>query len=103
MDSAMIDERFDQIDRRLERVDDKLDHVEQRLERVEYRLESVEQILQHDITPRLVHVEQILPTLATKDELGDLRRHMTMLFEHRDDKISLLAEHLLAIKNKLGV
>ena len=62
---------------------------------VEERLENIER--------RLVGIEQILPTLATREELGDLRRHMTMLFEHQDEKIQLLAEHLLAIRTKLDV
>jgi hypothetical protein len=45
-----------------------------------------------------------LKTLATKDELreqGDmLRRHMTVLFEHQDGKIQLLAEHVLSLMPK---
>jgi len=88
---------------------------------------------------RLSTVEQILPTLATKDDLLSLatkeelrvaiaplatkeelrlavaplatkeevraeaersRLHMTMLIEHRDSKIELLAEHVLAALQK---
>ena len=64
---------------------------------------------------RLTQVEQILPTLATKEDLqsttADLRqeireegkesrRHMTMLVEHQDTKIQLLAEHVLSLMQK---
>ena len=92
---------------------------------------------------RLTRVEQILPTLATKQDLGvfstkddlnafatkddlkafatkedlnafatkedlrsgldRLRLDVQILLEHQDGKIQLLAEHLLAIKTKLGV
>lgn len=77
---------------------------------------------------RLTRVEQILPTLATKDDLKTLatkdelrtaiaplattaelhraideasetlRRHMTILSEHHDSKLELVAEHLLRLK-----
>jgi len=95
---------------------------------------------------RLAKVEQILPTLATKDELKTLatkdelktlatrdelqaaiaplatkeelhategalrveirdaaeqsRRHMTVLIEHQDTKLQLLAEHVLSLTDK---
>jgi hypothetical protein len=75
---------------------------------------------------RLANVEQILPTLATKDELNTLatkaelaaaiaplatkaemreegetsRRHMTMLIEKHDHKLELLAEHVLSLMAK---
>jgi hypothetical protein len=58
---------------------------------------------------RLARAEQILPTLATKEDLRSLatkdelreegerlRRHMTMLIEHQNSKIELLAEHVLS-------
>jgi len=50
---------------------------------------------------RLARVEQILPTLATKEELREehaqLRLHMTMLIENQDSKLQLLAEHILSV------
>jgi hypothetical protein len=91
---------------------------------------------------RLANVEQILPTLATKEELKTLatkeelktlatreelktlatreelhateaalraeirgaseesRRHMTMLIEHQDTKLQLIAEHVLSLMDK---
>ena len=62
---------------------------------------------------RLAKVEQILPTLATKDEVKTLatkaelreegetsRRHMTMLIEKHDAKLELLAEHVLSLMAK---
>jgi hypothetical protein len=70
-----------------------------------------------NIDRRLARVEQILPTLATKEELRDaiaplatkeelreehaqLRLHMTMLIENQDSKLQLLAEHVLSVMAK---
>ncbi len=73
---------------------------------------------------RLANVEQILPTLATKEDVKTLatkeelhateaalrveirdaaeesRRHMTMLIEHQDTKLQLIAEHVLSLMDK---
>jgi hypothetical protein len=77
-----------------------------------------------NIDRRLTNLEQILPTLATKDELKALatkeelrlaieslatkeelreegervRRHLTMLIEHQDDKIQILIEHVQSLR-----
>jgi len=79
-----------------------------------------------NIDRRLGRIEQILPTLATKDELktlatkGELqtavallatreefreegersRRYMTMLIEHQNSKLDLLAERVLSLTEK---
>jgi hypothetical protein len=81
-----------------------------------------------NIDQRLTRLEQILPTLATKEELeaaiaplatkeelrateaalrGEIReaaeqsrRHMTMLIEHQDTKLQLIAEHVLSLMDK---
>jgi hypothetical protein len=68
-----------------------------------------------NIDRRLTTLEQILPTLATKkelhateakvrDEIHDAaeqsRRHMTMLIEHQDTKLQLIAEHVLSLMDK---
>jgi hypothetical protein len=68
-----------------------------------------------NIDRRLTTLEQILPTLATKEELhateGKLRdeirdaaeqsrRHMTMLIEHQDTKLQLIAEHVVSLMDK---
>jgi hypothetical protein len=74
---------------------------------------------------RLARVEQILPTLATKeelrategelrlaiaaavaplattDEIRELRRHMDVLSESQRGDIQLLAEHLTVVMSKL--
>ena len=74
----------------------------------------------NNLDHRLSNVEQILPTLVTKSDMkqelraseerlraeiraGDeeTRRHMTMLIEHQDSKIQLIAEHLLVVMSKL--
>jgi hypothetical protein len=46
--------------------------IAEHLENLDHRLEGVQQILRHDVQPRLANIEQILPTLATKDELKAL-------------------------------
>jgi len=68
-----------------------------------------------NIDRRLTNLEQILPTLATKEELrlaieplatkeelreeGErVRRHLTMLIEHQDDKIQILIEHVQSLR-----
>jgi hypothetical protein len=79
-----------------------------------------------NIDRRLGRIEQILPTLATNDELKTLatkrdlqtavarlatreelreegersRRYMTMLIEHQNSKLDLLAEHVLSLTEK---
>ena len=54
-------------------------------------------------SPPAVFQGDIAP-LATKVELREegerLRRHMTVLFEHQDSKIQLLAEHMLSLMPK---
>jgi len=53
---------------------------------------------------RLARVEQILPTLATKEELREegerLRRHMDIVGEALRTDIQLLAEHLASVRPK---
>jgi ribosomal protein L17 len=68
-----------------------------------------------NIDRRLTNLEQILPTLATTEEIrlaveplatredlredGErLRRHLTMLVEHQDDKIQLLIDHVQSLR-----
>ena len=70
-----------------------------------------------NIDRRLGRIEQILPTLATKEELQTAvallatreelreegersRRYMTMLIEHQNSKLDLLAEHVLSLTEK---
>ena len=74
---------------------------------IEDRLENIDR--------RVTRIEQILPTLATKDDLrafatlDDLRRleerltaQMRMLYEKHESVTRLLAEHLTAVMTKLG-
>ena len=66
-----------------------------------------------NIDRRLTRLEQILPTLATKEELkvlatkDDLRAEhersrldTRILIEHQDSKLDLLAEHVLSLSAK---
>ena len=63
---------------------------------------------------RLTNVEQILPTLATKEDLkafatkedlkeafSEAKRHAVMLFERTQEQLGLLAEHLADISQRL--
>jgi len=78
------------------------------------------------LSRRMDSMEQILPTLATKDDLKTLatkeelrlaiaplatkeelreegersRRHMTVLIEDQNSKLELLAEHVLSLTEK---
>ena len=67
-----------------------------------------------NIDRRLMRLEQILPTLATKaelqaavaplatrDELRELRTHMDLLSEGQRGDIQLLAEHLSVVMSRL--
>ena len=73
---------------------------------IETHLENLDQ--------RLTRVEQILPTLPTKEDLRSevarlatkeefrqgierLQRHMSVLIEAQDSKIQLIAEHVLEL------
>ena len=61
---------------------------------------------------RLANVEQILPTLATKEDLNATReemralsaegkRHATILFERTEERLEILAAHLADISQRL--
>lgn len=54
---------------------------------------------------RLSNVEQILPTLATKEDLKtgleDAKRHADIRFERLEEKIDTLAEHLADVSPRL--
>ena len=120
-----MDERLGRVETRLERVetrvtgmDERLGRVETRLERVESRLEGVDVSVQN-LDRRTASIEQILPTLATKDDVTSLRtemralndeniretrelvetasRRVDVLFEDLRGSIGLLAEHLVPL------
>ena len=72
---------------------------------------EMETVLQN-LAARLLHVEQILPTLATKQDLdqarhelkGDIERSangLRVLIEDSRSDSQLLAEHVLEILNRL--
>ena len=48
-----------------------------------------------------LELEQLLSTLATKDDLRELRRHMDVLSESQRGDIQLLAEHLSVVMSRL--
>jgi len=88
--------------------------LEQRLENLNRGLARVEQVLPtlatkdeiQNLDRRLARVEQILPALATKEELraehDRLRLDMRILLEHQDSKLQVIAEHVLSLMPKTG-
>jgi ribosomal protein L17 len=78
--------------------------LEQHLENLHRGLARVEQILPTLATKqelRTAIAEAVAP-LATKDDLGELRRHMDVLHESKGADIRLLAEHLTVAMSKLA-
>ena len=72
---------------------------------------EMETVLQN-LDARLLRIEQILPTLATKSDLDDVRRDfkadiersangLRVLIEDSRSENQLLAEHVLEILNRL--
>jgi hypothetical protein len=53
-----------------------------------------------NIDLRLIRVEQILPTLANKDDLVELRRYMDVLTESLRGDIHLIAAHVASAQSK---
>ena len=83
------------------------------LNNLDLRLANIEQILLQGIEPHLATLDQILPTLATKDELKTLatkeelreegvrsRRHVEVLTESLRSDIQLIAEHVASAMSK---
>ena len=50
---------------------------------------------------RVGRIEQILPTLATKEDLKEVMSHSRMLFEQLRGDIQLLAGHVADISQRL--
>jgi hypothetical protein len=92
MDTAMIDAHLENIDRRLTN-----------LEQILPTLATKEE-LRLAIEPLATKEELRLAIepLATKEELREegerVRRHLTMLIEHQDDKIQILIEHVQSLR-----
>ncbi len=65
---------------------------------------EMEEVLKN-LDRRLPNVEQILPTLATKEDLkeafSEAKRHAVMLFERTQEQLGVLAEHLGDISRRL--
>jgi hypothetical protein len=81
MDATMIDEHLENIDRRLTT-----------LEQILPTLASKEEL---KTLATKAELQAATALLATKEDIQELRRHMTVLVEHQDSKLELLAEHVL--------
>lgn len=89
----------------LEKIDHRLDRIEQILPTLATKEELTRLATKEDLT-RLATKEELraaVAPLATRQELGDLRSQMTMLFEQLRSDIQLLAEHLSAVMTRLGL
>ena len=56
-----------------------------------------------NLDSRLSRVEQILPTLATKADFADAKRHTSVLYESLRDDIRIVAEGVATIVGKVDV
>jgi hypothetical protein len=119
--------RLGGVEDRLGRVEGRLDGVENRLSGVETRVTSIEGYVKN-IDVRTANIAEILPTLATKEDLWqglqnlegslntriggvvsspgarieDARRETRMLFEDVRGDIRMLAEHVVRLANRRG-
>jgi len=106
------------LDRRLSGMDERLGRVETSVAKMDGHLERVETSVQN-LDRRTTSIEQILPSLATKDDVASLRgemralnneniretrelvetasRRVDVLFEDLRSSVGLLAEHLLPL------
>ena len=50
---------------------------------------------------QLAAMEQILPTLATKEDVADTKRHTRVLFESLEDRIRIVADGYFALNDKM--
>ena len=85
--------------------------IAEHLENLDRRFAQVQQILPTLATReelqategklRLAIADAVAP-LATKDEIRELRRHMDVLSESQRGDIQLLAEHLAVVMSKLN-
>ena len=110
MDATMIDEHLENLDRRLTRVEQILPTLATR--------DDLKMLATKEDLKTLATKEELraaVALLATKEELhateaalrGEIRdaaeqsrRHMTMLIEHQDTKLQLIAEHVLSLMDK---
>ena len=90
MDATMIDEHLENIDRRLARAEQILPTLASKAE------------LQAAIAPLATRAElaAAIAPLATKGDLGELRRHMNVLYESLRSDIHLVAAHVASERSK---
>ena len=51
-------------------------------------------------TKEELHATEAALRLEIRDAAGESRRHMTMLIEHQDTKLQLIAEHVLSLMDQ---
>lgn len=111
---GFVEGRLGGVESRLGRVEDRLDGVEARLSGVETRVTSIDGHVKN-LDRRTTNIEEILPTLATKEDLRlveerletrlgarieDARRESRVLFEDVRGDIRMLAEHVAGLAER---
>jgi hypothetical protein len=123
MDATMIDEHLENIDRRLTGIEQILPSLATKAEikalatKEELKALATKAELQAAVAllATKAELQSAIAPLATKEELHaseaalrreirdaaeQSRRHMTMLIEHQDTKLQLIAEHVLSLMDK---
>ena len=98
MDATMIDEHLENIDRRLTRLEQILPTL---ATKDELKTLATKEELRAAIAPLATKEELHATEAVLRGEIRDAaeqsRRHMTMLIEHQDTKLQLIAEHVLSL------
>ena len=102
MDDIMLEQRLDNLDRGLGRVEQILPTLatQEALHNLDRRLDRVEHILPTLATKEALHATEAALRVEIRDAAEESRRHMTMLIEHQDTKLQLIAEHVLSLMDK---
>lgn len=111
MEDAVIVAQFDSIDRRLAAVERVMPTLATRQELRQAIADAVaplatKQELREAIADAVAplatkqELRDAVATLASKDDLAELRRHMEVLLEAQRDDIRLIAEHLSSVMSK---
>ncbi len=110
MDATMIDEHLENIDRRLTTLEQILptlatkDELKALATKGELKTLATKAELKAAIAPLATREELHATEGKLRDEIRDAaeqsRRHMTMLIEHQDAKLQVIAEHVLSLMDK---
>ena len=105
MDATMIDAHLENIDGRLTRLEQILPALASKAElHAAIASLATREELRAAIAPLATKEELHATEAALRGEIRDAaeqsRRHMTMLIEHQDTKLQVIAEHVLSLMDK---